>query len=507
MRVTAAASQKADEPELAKAPLRPVIAAHPGPTDTSSLKASTHSERRREEWRATASQPSPFAPTARGGLSRQRPASPQPTLKEDKLPKVVSFGGGALLDEAHNEEPLPPQNLDTLALDGDDDGELPSFFRNREEEFSYRPARRSLFIAGILAAVVIAVGLAHILTRTEGSAASGQGADKISLVRPSDDGVVAAVASGDENKPISRLITSGGTGDSPIEVGEARALADHPATDDGTGRDNSGLPKMARTLVLSPDMPAVGGKAAPEHGADELPRSVNPAAVPSAMPAPESAAANASSVNAIGETQLDTAVDHDKVSAIPVNPDPSAIGGGEMPAMDASAGAASAATGSLQAGSMPSSAAGAAAPLSDSGAAVANDDLGARAPPAKAPTPPAKPADKPVIFASRGGPIGPAPNKVAKQVTSPLAGAFSSGVFVQLSAQKSQGAAKSTYHSLQTKFPTILGKLDPNIQRVDLGGKGVVYRVRVGPFAFADAQKICGSYKAVGGSDCLIVRH
>jgi len=31
--------------------------------------------------------------------------------------------------------------------------------------------------------------------------------------------------------------------------------------------------------------------------------------------------------------------------------------------------------------------------------------------------------------------------------------------------------------------------------------------VRIGPFALADAQKFCGSYNAVGGSDCLIVRH
>jgi hypothetical protein len=56
------------------------------------------------------------------------------------------------------------------------------------------------------------------------------------------------------------------------------------------------------------------------------------------------------------------------------------------------------------------------------------------------------------------------------------------------------------------KFAAIFGKLDSNTQRVDLGDK-VFYRVRVGPFALADAQKICGSYKAVGGSDCLIARH
>ena len=211
---------------------------------------------RREESRATAGQPNPFAPTARGGLSGQRPASPQPTPKEDKLPKVVSFDGGAPMHEARNDEPPPSQNLDTLALDGDDDGELPSFFRNREEEFSHRPPRRSLFITGILAAVVIAAGLAHILTRTEGSAASGQGADKFSLVKPSDDGGVAAAASGDENKPISRLIASAGPGfDAPVKAGEARALADPPATDDATVGDDSGRisPKKDRTLVLSPD--------------------------------------------------------------------------------------------------------------------------------------------------------------------------------------------------------------------------------------------------------------
>jgi hypothetical protein len=77
---------------------------------------------------------------------------------------------------------------------------------------------------------------------------------------------------------------------------------------------------------------------------------------------------------------------------------------------------------------------------------------------------------------------------------------------VQVSSQKSERAAKSTYRGLQAKFPAIFGKLDPNIQRADFDGKGVYYRVRVGPFAFADAQKICGSYKAAGG-DCLIAQH
>src|SRR5262249_14996018 len=95
---------------------------------------------------------------------------------------------------------------------------------------------------------------------------------------------------------------------------------------------------------------------------------------------------------------------------------------------------------------------------------------------------------KPVVIASRGVSFDVMP--------------ASAGVFVQIAIEKSEDEAKTTYHDLQVKFPTILGKLDPNIQRADLGDKGVYFRVRVGPFvSAADAQKVCGNYKAAGG-DC-----
>jgi hypothetical protein len=125
---------------------------------------------------------------------------------------------------------------------------------------------------------------------------------------------------------------------------------------------------------------------------------------------------------------------------------------------------------------------------------------------ARGQTPPTKAANKPVVLAAHGGAIDLTEAKAVKPAPdSPVTP--SGGVFVQVSAQKSETAARSSYHGLRTKFPTILGKLDPNIQRADLGDKGVFYRVRIGPFALADAQKICGNYKAVGGSDCLIARH
>jgi hypothetical protein len=128
-------------------------------------------------------------------------------------------------------------------------------------------------------------------------------------------------------------------------------------------------------------------------------------------------------------------------------------------------------------GGVPASASGDATPASDDSAGAGGDASAVSAAAAIGSQPPTKPADRPP-----------------------------GGVFIQFSAQKSETAARSSYHGLRTKFPTILGKLDPNIQRADLGDKGIFYRVRVGPFALADAQKICGSYKAVGGSDCLIAR-
>ena len=78
-------------------------------------------------------------------------------------------------------------------------------------------------------------------------------------------------------------------------------------------------------------------------------------------------------------------------------------------------------------------------------------------------------------------------------------------MLVQVSAQKSEDAAKASYRDLQGKFPSILGRFDPNIQRADLGEKGIYYRVRVGPFAAADAQRLCGDLQAAGGT-CLIAK-
>ncbi len=81
-----------------------------------------------------------------------------------------------------------------------------------------------------------------------------------------------------------------------------------------------------------------------------------------------------------------------------------------------------------------------------------------------------------------------------------------SGFVVQIASQTSQEAAEATFASLQRSYGSVLGGLEPNIQRADLGEKGIYYRVRVGPWAErADAVNVCEALQAAGG-DCFVAR-
>jgi SPOR domain len=93
-----------------------------------------------------------------------------------------------------------------------------------------------------------------------------------------------------------------------------------------------------------------------------------------------------------------------------------------------------------------------------------------------------------------------APSRPAPDATSSASGGF----VVQLSSQKSESEALSSFRSLQAKFPNELGGRQPIIRRADLGSKGVFYRTLVGPFASAhEASQFCSSYKAAGGQ-CVV---
>jgi SPOR domain len=157
-----------------------------------------------------------------------------------------------------------------------------------------------------------------------------------------------------------------------------------------------------------------------------------------------------------------------------------------------------------------------------SGRPVTNQAAPAQAAPAPAATAArqaATPAAPKAAPARNGGPISlepqgePAPATrtrtasappIATRATPETTESTLDGFMVQLSSQKSEAEAQSSFRSLQAKFPNELGGLQPVVRRADLGSKGVFYRTMVGPFASAqEASQFCASYKSAGGQ-CVV---
>jgi SPOR domain len=109
---------------------------------------------------------------------------------------------------------------------------------------------------------------------------------------------------------------------------------------------------------------------------------------------------------------------------------------------------------------------------------------------APAPSPPAPPA--PIAQASPP-PAAPAANNRA------LSGAF----VLQMGAFESEALASNAWAGFRSRYEVISG-LAPDVQRADLGQKGVMYRLRVGPFADrAAATEACVQLKAAG-ANCFV---
>lgn len=100
------------------------------------------------------------------------------------------------------------------------------------------------------------------------------------------------------------------------------------------------------------------------------------------------------------------------------------------------------------------------------------------------------------------GPI-PLSQALAAQGTTPVAAAPAAAspasAYVQLSSQRSQADAQATAQTLNARYGSLFAGAQPEIQRVDLGAKGVFYRVRVPAASQQAASAICGSIKANGG--------
>lgn len=99
----------------------------------------------------------------------------------------------------------------------------------------------------------------------------------------------------------------------------------------------------------------------------------------------------------------------------------------------------------------------------------------------------------------------PAPEKTAAAEPAKAAAAASGGAYVvQIMALREEAGAKAAWAALQEKHPSILGGHALDIEKADLGDKGVFYRVRAAGFETkAAAQSACSSLKSAG-QDCLV---
>jgi hypothetical protein len=75
---------------------------------------------------------------------------------------------------------------------------------------------------------------------------------------------------------------------------------------------------------------------------------------------------------------------------------------------------------------------------------------------------------------------------------------------VQLASLKTEADAKKTWKRLAAKYPDMLAPLALHLEKVDLGTKGIYYRVQAGPFTDkAAAKDICAKLKAKN-QQCIV---
>lgn len=106
-------------------------------------------------------------------------------------------------------------------------------------------------------------------------------------------------------------------------------------------------------------------------------------------------------------------------------------------------------------------------------------------------------------------PSAPAPVKTASMAapakvavaTQPAGGSYE----VQLAAMKSQPEAEAVWKKVQTANKDLLGSLTVDIQRADLGAKGVFFRLRVGPLDEAGAKNLCAELTK-RNQGCIVAR-
>jgi hypothetical protein len=131
----------------------------------------------------------------------------------------------------------------------------------------------------------------------------------------------------------------------------------------------------------------------------------------------------------------------------------------------------------------------------------------AQRPQAAAPTTPANTAigqDSAALAAAAQLPPPPAgqPSTTIPGATEVPAVSNNAPAYVQLASQRTEAEARATAQGLVTRFGPLFGGANMEVQRVDLGARGIFYRVRVPANSLEQASNICTNVKAAGG-DCF----
>jgi hypothetical protein len=442
--------------------------------------------------------------------SRLDSREPRPPANLPELPPEADFFGEQSVpsaDEAFFDELLPAESYELVPGYGEE--ELPPY-PQQEDLSDYEPKRSRRGPIAVATLLVIAVigGAAVVMLRSGGtdgippiiaadasptkvtpdSTGTGEGDSQAKLIYDRvDPGTEVAdsqlVINGDKpiaNIPptaddstseVSRVILGGGPGfdeggesdpTAPIDLGEGMGTT--IASSEGSVSEPIG-PKKVRTVVVRPDGTIVSSEAI--------------------SPGDEAASSgDAATSSGDGEVIADLP---------PASETPPAPAAEDNPLLSDDFGV-EAIDNPTPASQAPDN------PIANPGSASVPDIPPAA--PAGAPTPRTAPAASPTVVATTGdttGPIDVTPATSAQRTSTGSGGGF----LVQVSSQRSEEVALATFQELRRRYPSLLGDRQPNIQRADLGDRGVYYRVRVGYPTRDQAARMCEDLKAAGG-DCIL---
>jgi hypothetical protein len=101
-------------------------------------------------------------------------------------------------------------------------------------------------------------------------------------------------------------------------------------------------------------------------------------------------------------------------------------------------------------------------------------------------------------------PVSAAPPAAAPAAQQAIAATSTSSApaYVQLSSQRSEAVAQQVAADLTARYGGLFNGANLEVNRVDLGAKGIYYRVRMPASSAQAASQLCTSIKTNGG-DCF----